>query len=79
MCQNLSQRRDKLLLDCLQEGQRDVKYSLDDTVVKNSVPRGFCVHLVSSELCVGHWMVFCSLPRDSCGYRTGGAWLEEAS
>lgn len=79
MCQRLSQIRDKLGLDCLQKWQRDVKYGLDDTVVKYSVPRGFCVHSVSSELCVGHWMMLCSLPRGSCRCRTRGAWLEEST
>lgn len=53
MCQCLSQRRDKLGLDCLQKWQRDMKYNLDVAVVKYSVPRGFCVYLVSSELLVG--------------------------
>lgn len=43
MCQCLSQRRDKHDLDYLQKCQRDVKYNLDDTVVKYSVSRGFCV------------------------------------
>lgn len=43
MCQCLSQRRDKCDLDYLQKWQRDVKYNLDDTVVKYSVSRGFCV------------------------------------
>ena len=79
MCQCLSQTRNKLGLSCRQKWQRDVKYNLDDTVVKYCVPRGFRVHLVSSELLVGHWMVLCSLPRVSCRCITRDAWLEEAT
>jgi len=37
------------------------------------------VHLVSSKLLVGHWMVLCSLPRVSSRCLTRDAWLEEAA
>lgn len=77
MCQCLSERRDYLgLQKCL----RDVKYSLGDTVLESSMPMGFCVHLMSSELLVGSLdgaLQFAC--RVSCRCMTRDAWLEETA